>query len=262
MTTSDTVHDDGIVTISKAKCHENASDQSFNDSKFFGTVCKMLAIGDPFVITSVDDTFVTKKGGMVLDYHISTRLGPKKVSYHVLSAEKTNRFKEWAKKNGVMTSIEDLSGMKTSSFNDEYRYTCGFLVKYGDGMTGHITRAFDVDWKYVCDEEESESARIGDVIDGEVVQIRIEEKNSGRIIHVPSLKNLKNEYPHITENTLIKSSLSGPVLQMLHLHDRTEFDMLELDPTAKKSLVLKLTTVSSVPVQISGWYSYVLQQKK
>jgi len=267
-----------LFIFDKDVTKETASDDAFNGSKFFGTVCQMVSEGKTVAITDAADN-LTKKGDLMLQHNLTSRVpGTSKANYSFIlvtddNVEKANKkskegqLYEWAKKNAKVMTIEEFTKTEfptNVSVDKPYdvKVTCGLLTSHmQDGaVTGHMTKGFGFTIPDAELAQENNHDHVGKTYKGEIIKLTVNDgksgdKDGGSIIMVPDVGPIS----HITNNTEIKSALSGPVLEKYN-NKVMEFDLVEIDPTTKRNLKLKVEKVGETDVTVTGWYSYAIEQ--
>lgn len=261
---SDILEQKKVTVINKDAFLETANDASFNESKYAGTIALYVAQRIPIVISNSED-FITKKGGLSLSYHIATRAN-KAASKFILVTDhtqdldpKSNEGKlfklvpdhvttqEFLKYDIVLSKIVDLSNIKV---------TCGLLtshVQNGVKITGHMTRGFGITYDNALLIKENNAEFFQKLFKGEIVQLITNGKDGGSIVMVSDL----GKTAHITNNTSIKSMLSGPVLEKYN-DGIMEFNLQDIDKTAKTSVPITLVKGAITEVLITGFYIYAI----
>lgn len=254
-----------ITVVDRDSCNENASDASFNESKWYGTICFLLAQGLPLLITDAQE-MLSKKKELSLPYHIKTRLG--KLNHRFILVEnvqpittwKMDPLREWMKTNAELMSAEefgkyDLSANKPP-VTQGIKVTCGLLSRHlqdGKEVTGHITRGYGIDIDAADLSHENNGVHIGKTFKGEIIGLTVNGKPGGTIVMINELGDLS----HVTNNTTIRSALSGPVLGK-YTSNINEFTLQDVDPNAKQNSNLKVAKIGDTDVQIIGWYTYAV----
>ena len=257
----------GITIVDRDSFKETASDLQFNESKWYGTICFLLSRGCSLMITDVQE-MLSKKSELSLLYHISVRLGIKNGYYRYILVDnvqpnttwKMEPMRNWIIKNGeTMTAVDfekyDISVEKPPIIHG-IKVTCGLLSKHiqnGDEVTGHITRAYGVT---VDDAElmhENNATHIGKKYNGEIIELTVNDKQGGSIVMLNELGDLS----HVTNNTTIRSALSGPVLGK-YMNNIYEFKLNDIDEKVKQNSNLKVVKAGDTDVEIIGWYVYAI----
>lgn len=264
---SEVVSSKGITVVDRDSFNETANDVTFNESKYYGTVCFLLSQGVPLMITDAQE-MLSKKKELSLPYHVMTRLGVKKGYYRFILVEnvqpvttwKMDPLREWMAKNAeIMTAEEfgkyDLTVEKPPVIQG-IKVTCGLLSSHmqdGKEVTGHITRGYGLSVDDSDMAHENNGPNIGKTCKGEIIELTANGKPGGSIVMINELGDLS----HVTNNTTIRSALSGPVLGK-HMNSISEFTLKDIDPNAKQDLNLKVAKIGDTDVQIIGWYTYAI----
>lgn len=269
-----------LFIFEKDLTKETASDDTFNGSKYFGTVCQVVSSGKAVVVPDAADN-LTKKGDLMLLHHLTSRIpGTTRASYSFVlvtddNVEKANKkskegqLYEWAKKNAKLMTFKEFTETDfptnvTIEKPYDVKVTCGLLTSHmQDGaVTGHMTRGFGLSVQDAELAQENNNGHVGKTYKGEIIKLTINDgksgdKDGGSIVMIPEV----GPVAHITNNTEIKSALSGPVLEKYN-SKVMEFDLLEIDPTTKRNMKLKVEKVGETDVTVTGWYSYAIEQFK
>lgn len=257
----------GIIHIDQLSLTESASDKAFNESKYMGTRARHLANGIPFLVSNALE-LITKKGGLSLNFHFSKKVPSVPYEFILIGdfdkdpEPKSNEEKLLSNVPKRLTIKElfdfDMSEVSKIAFDTSLvKVTCGFLTKHkqkGLDITGHITQSFGISLEEAAELEENRSIHFGKTYESSIINLTINgEKDGGSIIMVPDI----GETSHITNNTIIRSVLSGPVLEKYNA-GIFEFNLKDIDEKAKQEITIKLEKTEDTEVSIIGWYIYVV----
>lgn len=259
----------------KSSTYESASEASFNESKFVGTVCLKVSEGQTVVLPNAED-FMTKKGTLQLQYNLTTRIPSSKNENYkfILVIDDTNfdskskefQLVEWCKKNGTIMTLQEFSDYEIPKTvlpkPHDVKVTTGLLTnhqQFGQAITGHRTLTYNVtvsDGQTSC---ENNAMHINKIYQGQIIKLTIDdgktgEKDCGHIVMIPDL----GPTAHITVKTSIKSSVSGPVLEKYN-SGVYEFNLQDVDPASKQNPKIKVSNVDSTLVMITGTYTYATE---
>jgi len=272
-TVCDTKH---LLVVDKVSTYESASENLFNGSKYDGTVCLKVAEGNTVVLPNAED-FLTKKGNMQLTYNLTARVPPTKnenyqfilVSENPLYEPKVKEtpLETWARVHGKVISVKEFTAFEVPKTTLEKPYdlkvTSGLLTSHkqnGNDVTGHMTRNFNVALSDSKSAHENNAMYIGQKYPGQIIKLTIDdgksEKDGGHIIMIKDL----GETAHVTVRTSIKAFLSGLVLEKYNA-GTLEFNLQEIEPSAKQNPKIKVSKVGDTEVTVTGWYTYALEQK-
>ena len=258
----------GITCITKSSLSETANDQAFLESKYMGTLALLLAQGKPFLIDNAVD-LITKKGGLSLSFHFSKRAP--NIPYKFILVNNLDKDPEPKSKEAQLLEnipvenrltfeqlskfdLTDICKMKFDT--SKIKVTCGFLTHHRQGekeFTGHMTRGFGKSIEEAAMLEENNSNILGKNYKATVIKVVTGDKDGGSVVMVPDLGTTA----HITNNTTIKSVLSGPVVEK-YCANIFEFDLKDIDATAKQQITIKLNKLQDTEVLIQGWYVYAV----
>lgn len=253
-----------ITYLDRKDYFESANDTTFNESKFMGTFALKVALGQSVILTE-PETFITKKGGLSLSYHIGTRANNIPHQFILISdkdIKDSNNDKSQDKIRKCVHEVITFEQFEKYNVNEvkteietelnKIKVTCGLLAKAGN-VTGHITRAFGISYDESKIIEENNAIHFDKIYSGHNIKLTVNGKEGGSVISIPSLGKLA----HITNNTVIRSVLSGPVLEKYE-NDIFEFGLKDIDKAAKQDLPIKLEKGDKMDVLISGWYCYAI----
>ena len=267
--------DKNIVLHNSNDTFENANDKAFNESKFFGTVCVSLSSDN--VAFSDAETLVTKKGALSIVYTFGTRMKLKvnELTFVVVADDKTGVLCDWAVKNKVeIVTVDefkeyvcepnkvnvDLNKVKVdlNKVNVDLKVTCGLMcrslnVQEKEPIIGHRTCAFGVSLDEANKLKEDNGEHIKQTYDGCNIALTIDGKNGGSVIAIPQLGSTA----HITNNTTIRSVLSGPVVEKYN-DGVMQFMLSEIDPKVKQDKNITIEKTADTKVEIFGWYTYAV----
>lgn len=246
----------GITFINKNDLLENANDASFNESKFMGIVALSIAQGKIIILDNAE-SFVTKKGSLSLNYHIAVRANNTPVKY-ILICDNPTDSKIFKCVNEVI-SIDQFENYNTAISKPDMskiKVTCGLTGTAGT-TSGHITRAFNI--SFVDSEllKEHNSIYLQKTYLGINIGLTVNGKSGGSVIHIQDL----GPTAHITNKTSIKAVLSGPIVEKYN-DGVMEFQLKDIDPSAKQDLTIKIEKTEDLQVLVTGWYCYALEVKK
>ncbi|AYV78298.1 MAG: hypothetical protein Edafosvirus9_12 [Edafosvirus sp.] len=311
-----------ITIVDLKTFYENASDQSFNESKFFGTICILVADGKIVAITNAQE-YVSSKGNLSLLYALTTRIkGTSNSNYQFVSifqpeyinglttkeeikntatneskkggnkknepVNKNDMFYKWSEKNSTIVPFDKLDShefKENQPIKSELKVTCGLLCNYetlnsGPHRTiaygppegpitimpnytttyGHRTIAYGVSCEEAKKLEEENKSYIGKKYDSKLISLTVNEKAGGHVVVIPEL----GVTAHVTVNTVIQSSLSGPIVEKLN-SNTLEFKLSDINPKLNnpektdKNLAIKET--GGTIVNVTGWYCYAVENK-
>jgi hypothetical protein len=251
----------------KEQCIETASDKSFNISKYAGTICYVISQGKPIQISDAHE-MISKKGQLTLPYEITTRVGKIPCQFIFIEDEEPENdderaLKKWASLNAKVISVNDFAEypFQTDKYSivPDVRVTCGLCTRHmqnGVNVTGHVTRKFGVSSADAKIELENNAMHMGKIFKGEIIELTVDGKPGGTIIMIPELGNTS----HVTNNTTIRSALSGPVLEKYN-NGIMEFTLKDIDANAKQNPNLKVAKIGETDVEISNWYVYCIKRE-
>lgn len=253
-----------ITYIDQLELRESASDKSFNDSKYFGTICSLIAQNKTIALSNATQ-LLTKKGSIMLAYYFTTRIPnvvPEDFKYFVVGTSGVKisddkKFNTWAEKGATYLTPEQLSTQEFKSTTNTFFATCGFLTSHIQNnaeVTGHCTRGYGVSYEDALALRLKYADSIKKDFSGDIYEITANGLKGGTIISIPSLDNLA----HITNNTIIKSSLSGPVLAKFNANI-FEFPLQDIDPTSKQNPIIKISKIGETSIITTGWYEYAVE---
>lgn len=265
-----------IKILDRDMTKETASDKMFNENKYMGTLCLEVATGTTLAIPEAAD-YLTKKGGLSLSYHFATKIpGTSSANYSFILVYDTDtkdpdlktkegQLLKWATENARVMTVSEFTTYNIpipAAMTTPYKMsvTCGRLTTHKQNnvnVTGHSTCNYAI----TCDEaqllQENNQIHMGKTYNGTIVKLSVDGKDGGIIIQISSL----GDTVHITNNTTIKSSLSGPVLEKMN-SNIMEFNLQDIDKTAKQNPRLKIEKVGETEVTITGWYCYAIESRK
>lgn len=264
-----------LLVVEKNSLYESASENLFNGSKFTGYVCLKVAEGHTLVLQNAED-FITKKGSCQLLYDLTVRVPPTKYENYkvvvVTDSEPDPKSKEyplveWAKKHAKVMSLKEFTAFdipKTTLTKPyELKVTSGLLTTHqqnGVDVTGHSTRNYNVSLTDSQSAHENNAVHLGKKYPGQIIKLTLNDgkgdKDAGHIIMVKDL----GEVAHITFRTSIKAALSGPVLEKYNA-GVLEFNLQEIEPSAKQNPKIKISNIGNTDVNVTGWYTYAIEQK-
>ncbi len=259
---------DKLTVIDKRSYIETASNSQFNESKYMGTICLLISQGVNVVIQGAE-TLVTKKGAISVPYHISKRIGEKVSCNYVFIQDenpindKETKLLNWATTNANVMTVKQFLNLKIKSGPDissNVRVTCGLLTMHQQNdevVTGHVTRKFGITVQEANVTHENNAQHIGKIYKGDIIELTVDNKPGGTIIFIDSL----GETSHVTNNTIIRSALSGLVLEK-YLDGAMEFTLTSIDPNAKQDRRIKVAKIGEVDVNVTGWYTYAIEKPK
>lgn len=239
----------GITYMSPTDFYESANDGSFNESKFMGSIALTVAQGKPIILSDIKN-YITKKGnGLTLSYHIDKRA---KISHTFILITESNELDNLTIKKISLDEFEKYNTEQIKTDMSKIKVTCGLLGTTGK-TTGHITRAFGISYDESNLLQENNAVHLNKVYSGTNIKLNVSGKEGGAVIMIADL----GETAHITNNTSIRSVLSGPVLEKYN-NKIMEFKLKDIDENAKQDLTIKLEKDDDVYVLITGWYCYAI----
>ena len=142
----------------------------------------------------------------------------------------------------------------TKQMNYPVKVTCGLTCKTDSGIYGHKTCAYGVTVDEANTIKSEYDKYIGNKYIGHNIIVNVNQKYGGSIIQIPEL----SKTTHVTNNTIIKSVLSGPILEKYN-ENILDFTLTDIDPSAKvnKSINI-LCDDDKLEVKIDGWYCYLI----
>lgn len=257
-----------------------------------GSICVSVALGKNILVTDAS-TLVTKKGGISLTYHLGKRCPKLPNGWEFVLVESIDQDRPTLEKLRTAlvrcTRSEEIKTCRldqveissvpflteptidsTPNSPNEVRVTCGVLARhirvaegYYDEVNGHVTRAFGISLEEskVVEQEQVEAKIIGGTFTGRIFHLKVNGKYGGYIVSVPDLDNDTRKCSHITVNTTVKSSLSGPILEK-YFDGKVEFRLGEVDEKAKGDQAMHVISIEKGEgtfVQVTGWYVYALE---
>lgn len=262
-----------LILLHPERLKESASTVIFNENKYFGTICLEVAKGNTVIIPNASD-YINKKGNLTLVYHLISRLaGTSHSNYnYIVISEKEDgsQLLKWAGKYAKCMTLAEFTDyeMPKTIIDKPYelKVTCGLLTKHLQDkkeITGHVTRDYNIGMEDATMLEENNKKYVNNKYKATIVQLTLNDekdknknKPGGSILDLPDL----GEFAHVTNNTAIKSSLSKAVLSKFE-QNVLQFNLQEIDKTAKINPTLTLTKVEEVEVEVIGWYCYALESK-
>lgn len=246
--------------------YENANDKSFNESKFFGDVCVSLH-GNNIALPNAE-TYVNTKGNFGLVYTLGKRmkLPAKDIRFIVvcntqIQAEKTNGLSGWILKNNAEIMNDDEfkeCNIQPNKVNVELKVTCGLMCRSlnaqeKEPVVGHRTCAFGVTLNEACKLKEDNNEHMTQTYDGCNIMLTVDGKPGGSVIAIGSLGSTA----HVTNNTIIKSVLSGQVVEKYN-NNVMQFKLSQIDPSTKQDKNITIEKTADTKVEITGWYVYAI----
>lgn len=256
-----------VTIIDRASYTETANDGSFFESKYCGSIALLIAQHVPILISEAEG-LVAKKGGLTLPYHVKTRAAGTPCNYFLLVSElavdpdpKTDAGKLYGAVPKHLTlkqfSEYDLSTFAVPKVDmSQIKVTCGYLtthVQDGVKVTGHMTRSFGKTFDESLLIKENDSHNLQKTFKGEIIGLTTSGKPGGSVIMVSDL----GKTAHVTNNTSIKSVLSGPVVEK-YQNGIMEFNLQDIDEKSKQATPIKIEKIGETEVLITGWYTYAI----
>jgi len=264
---SDLIADKKLVNFDRTHFKETASDKSFNLSKYAGSICHAISQGNPIMLSDAHE-MISKKGQLSLTYDINTRIG--KIPYKIIFVEdeeseneQEKALRKWANSNTEVISVKQFADYVLPTAEQRHvvpdvKVTCGFCTRHMQNdveVIGHVTRKFGILAQDAEVEHENNAMYFNRAFKGEIIELTVDGKSGGTIIMIPELGAIS----HITNNTSIKSALSGPVLEKYN-DGIIEFTLKDIDENAKQNPNLKVAKIGETDVQVTGWYTYCVQK--
>lgn len=261
-----------LYSIKYGQFNENASDQSFNESKFYGTVCDYL-INNGYVILQNAEEGLSKKGTHPIMYYINSRIPNKNVIYILVCNKNKISKKSNSERLYNLATSNKFKIVDNAESEDNFlepiiledntcKYTCGIIASYkhkGNIINGHVTRDYGIDVNRVNELKSLNQRYFNKEYNGTIIHINVGGKFGGSIVYIPELDENENKYSHITVNTKIKSSLSKEIIQN-YLNNNFEFNIKTIDSSAKNDVIININNeVENIKVNTQEWYRYIVQ---
>lgn len=267
-----TLENNNVVIFDINQTNESASDKIFNESKFFGLISISVASGNIVAIRDAE-LYMTKKGNLSLLNSFTRRIpGTSENNYNFITVSdiymidkklstQLNLLLTWSKKNATIMSYSEFLKYEfknNSPIKSNIKVTCGLTCKFFNDKKeiegdGHKTCAYNISIDEANKLLDEYKVHFGQEYDSKIISLNVENKQGGHIISIPKL----GATAHITLNTCIKSSLSGPVLEKFN-QDMLKFNLIDIDPTIKQNKTIELKHSSNGSVEIIGWYMYAV----
>lgn len=244
------------------KFYENASNNIFNESKFFGTVAYDLMNGIKVAINKADK-FINKKGNNILINTLLYRLPEIKFDDLELIAicqdENKEKYMEWFNNNCKLINIDDVKNLLLSDnkISTNYKVTSGLIAEFmhfdNNLITGHITLGYNKTRDEADIIKLNNKNLINQEFESKLFSILVDDEFGGEIVLIPKL----GPTIHITVNTIIKSSLSGPIMDKYN-NNILEFNLTEIDASIKQDKKIRIQYISNVIIKIKDLYCYCI----
>jgi hypothetical protein len=269
---SNAINIQNIMYVAKKQdLAEESSNEGYNDSKFYGTVCAKFT-EYPIILFGNAEALLSKKG-LAFGFHIKTRINdnsdPQNEFKYILICDDT-KFKKNSNEerlynlsvtNGykIVTSLEfndlDFSEFKVATGN--LKYTCGLNGVY-NSIRCHCTRGYGIPIEQVKDLSNENVKYFGNEYDAIVIKLTLAGKedtknNSNQVVYIPEL----GETSHFTINTGIKAALSKQIIEK-YLTNTFEFNLKDIDPVIKTDQTVKIRKECDTKIVITDWYYYAI----
>ena len=275
------LQENNVTIMDQRNTWENASESGLNDSKFCGMLSVEALLGKNLAIVNAE-TFMNKKNNLSFVSTLVSRIKGIKLSLEnfnfitimqkdykydeqkeIKKMEIADHFFRWSLANSEIMTVDNFLKYEITAgtpIKGTIKVTCGLVgktVKDTDEtqIVGHKTVGYGIDLESSNVLFKEWQQHIGKSYDSNIVGLVVNEKEGGRIIHIPALGTTA----HFTVNTSIKAFLSGAVLEKFN-NSIFEFKLSEIDNTVKedkdKSIVIK--KVADTVVEVTGWYVYAI----
>lgn len=245
-----------IIFIDRGTLAESVNDASFNDSKFYGRICFLLAIGyDVFVDDGL--SMVSKKGGLALNFHLNKRI-----------PFVTTKVVDFTSEDVLQKGVYELDVDSANKLSLTFGFEATFVLDKENGDKGivdkgHVTRDFAKSYKDYLDFLEREGNQQNfKQFEGTLVKFTCEGK-VGHVISIPALDTDEKHNSHITVRSCLKAVLSGPIVGMfdndIYSFKLSEIDKTVLDKVPVKDPLITISNYKAVDVEVTGPYVYALE---